>query len=108
MSRGLGKIQKAILDVLQQDKEPELTTLTILVFHPEMVNEHGEIDFDWTKKPWVTHAEYVTIDRAVRTLERRGMVTMRIIRPRRPYPTIPLNPGQVRFRRVSLVSVDRT
>jgi len=76
MSRGLGKIQRAILAVLGTrdgykwlDGGTPVTELTVRVYHPERF-DHGECDsWDYTR------SEYVATHRAVDALERRGLVT---------------------------------
>lgn len=82
MSRGLGKTQRAILDILEYYRErwdgwAGVETLAAQVYHPERW-EYEEM-VDWSIDPAepyysVTRAEYVATHRAVQSLERRGLV----------------------------------
>ena len=74
MSRGLGWVQRAILGVLGQkewyrDGYLPITELTVQTYHPERFDEVGDC-YDWS----YTRSEFVSIHRAVQSLEERGLI----------------------------------
>lgn len=86
MSRGLGKIERAILEALKKhnadgikhnihNEWEQISSLTLYVYHPDRLEWDGEIDFceDFDDRSY-SRAEYVAIHRAVQTLERKGLV----------------------------------
>ena len=79
MSGGLGRIHRAIINVLQQKNlhSEELVALTACVCHPDRFVYQGETYFDRPPDPpgyACTAAEYASVRRAVKALERRGSV----------------------------------
>jgi len=69
MSRGRGKVQQAILDVLAKHDWLDITKLVVYVYHPERFDEVGDCD-----DQSYTHGEFSATHRAVRALELRGLV----------------------------------
>lgn len=73
MSKGLGKIQRQLLVLIAKKKGKDgwasVQDLVVKVYHPERFDEVGDC-WDWT----YSRAEYVTIHRAIDSLERRGLV----------------------------------
>lgn len=79
MSKGLGRVHRTIINVLQQMNQhsAEMEALTACVCHPERFAYQGETYFD--RPPDApgyesSRAEYVSVRRAVTALERRGLV----------------------------------
>lgn len=85
MGRGLGKIQKRVLEVLssiegrwisKKDFEEQWVSLHIVViktYHPEQLNgSKGRFDWNYSKN------EHRRIWESVKTLEKRGLVKVRI------------------------------
>ena len=79
MSKGLGRIHRTIISVLQQMNQhsAEMEALTACVCHPERFVCQGETYFD--RPPDApgyeqSRAEYASVRRAVKALERRGLV----------------------------------
>jgi len=81
MSRGLGSVQRRILERLRAcDGWCALGVLTAWVFHPERWEWRGR--YYWRQDPGAgeyghTRAEYVSCQRAVISLERRVLVEAR-------------------------------
>lgn len=73
MSRGLGKVQQALIAHLDTDHWEEIDTLVAHAFYPERADENGEI-WDTTH----TQGEHASVYRALRTLEKRGLVELDI------------------------------
>ncbi len=108
MSKGPGKVQQAILAALAAKGDSEAVSgLTIRVFHPELVNAEGEILLPALPvgrgRYGFSRAEYSTVDRAVRALERRGLVRTIIKTPKRIMGHY-MGP---RWKLVELISVDK-
>lgn len=113
MSRGLGKTQRAVLDMLRQHTHGcEMTELARRVFHPDTYPADELFDADmgehqrqyWKVCQLTTRAQYVSVFRAVQTLERAGLVETEIKIPKPIMGYRP--PGSVRWKLVKL-SVDR-
>ena len=81
MSRGLGRTQRAILEVLEDRGGWEsLQALAAKVYHPERWEWKGKIYF--AEDPsgggyQTTRSEYTATHRAVKALEKRGLVETR-------------------------------
>jgi len=102
MSRGLGRVQRLILDRLREcNRWVGIPRLANMVYHPERFEYQGV--FYWNDGPdsWdMSHSERVSIHRAVRSLERRGLVVTEVKR------TLAFEFGQAaRYKQVKL-SVD--
>jgi len=70
---GLGETQRKILDILEQKEKPTMLGIAVLatrVYHPE---RYSKDHYHYTKN------EYNSTHRAVRSLERRGLVKTEII-----------------------------
>ena len=76
MSRGLGKVQHCIIERLKMyDGAAGLKWLVIAVFHPERFLWKGEYYWHDDLSDWTySRAEYVSVHRAVKSLESRGIV----------------------------------
>lgn len=68
MSRGLGKIERSILEYLKKGYS-ETICILINVYYPERIDERGFWDNDH-----YTKAQYKSILRALASLERKGLV----------------------------------
>jgi hypothetical protein len=97
MSRGLGKLQRTLLDaLLAYDREAEIPGLAYLV--EGKIEQLGD-DWPWRKEQHFSYATYKATVRAVATLRKRGLVETRIekyfherqwqprLTPLRGYPT---------------------
>ena len=92
MSQRLGKIQQAIITALEQSGgSASVTEIILRIFHPDRVNDDGEINYtrnyrvedgQFVWENLYEHKENVTVDRAVRSLEQRGLVTTELHDPR--------------------------
>ena len=70
MSRGRGRVQRAILDVLAQKGDwVDMAGLTVYAYHPERFDETGDCE-SWSH----THNEFAATHRAVRALELQGLL----------------------------------
>jgi hypothetical protein len=69
VSRGLGKVQRAVLDTIRTEPQYPwpITELVMHVYHPENVGSYLHI---FTH----TNAEHVAVYRAVMSLERKGLI----------------------------------
>jgi len=70
---GLGETQRKILDILEQKEKPTMLGIAVLatrVYHPE---RYSKDHYHYTKN------EYSSTHRAVRSLERRGLVKTEIL-----------------------------
>lgn len=111
MSRGLGKVQRVILDALSQEPHGlEMNVLAARVFHAATYpgEDTGE-DKNYSRR-WllwaaqVRRAEYVSTFRAVQALERLGHVQTEIKHPKPIMGYLP--PNSARWKLVKL-SVDK-
>ena len=70
MCKGLGKIERTILQYMERKQRPEETTSIIInVFYPERVDEVGEY-----RDSSYTPAQYKSILRSLASLERKGLI----------------------------------
>jgi len=70
---GLGETQRKILDILEQKEKPTMLGIAVLatrVYHPE---RYSKDHYHYTKN------EYNSTHRAVRSLERRGLVRTELV-----------------------------
>ena len=70
---GVGETQRKILNILEQKEEPTMLGIAVLatrVYHPERYSKNH---YHYTK------SEYSSMHRAVRSLERRGLVKTEIV-----------------------------
>ena len=82
MSRGLGKVQRAILDEISKDADRWrfVKDIMVLALHPEHFADDGDPLDNNLPGLWdLTRSEYVSGLRAVESLERRGLVQSKIV-----------------------------
>ena len=81
MSRGLGRVQRTILQRLADcGGECDLQRLVVMVFYPERFEYMGEYGWHCDIDDWQTSlAEYATVQRAVKRLETLGRVRGRYL-----------------------------
>lgn len=76
MSRGLGRIEKRVIEELKKREDKEWNFLENLLYgsFDGLADENG----NWIKE--ATNAQYMSVYRAVKTLEKKGFVESKKVR----------------------------